>query len=532
MTESPIRLRELLRLASAEPVRWLNAGKGEDSGGDKDAVVSWVSTSLANAQEGDLLLIHGEEFSPELVSQAENRGTAAILILGSEPKEGNKIATEVPLGVIEGEDDIRSLQRKLINTIASQQSSYLESSHRIHTQLTKLAAEGYPIEELAHVILDLSGKGVLIQDKRMNILAGYPALDQHVIWDDITEQLTSIDSLPEPLQDRNRAGQKSLSIQQDISGGIARIVTPISVGEVARGYLSLIGMEGELDSFDQVIAEEGALICALAMARSKAVRETEKKLQGDLLTALLQEDLSPRDAGLWVQTMGLDQTQHHVALQFAWDSPSPPSRRRLETIVNGEVARSGVKVIINPTGSNVICFCQVSPEEPRPTTALTLGKKSLGRAREEYPHAQARCGIGSPAANLNKWQESFRESGQALELACRLGETEPLYFPDLSIYRLLLLIEPHPELDLFKEEVLGSLLSYDGGEELIATLEAYFRNSGNLSKTSEELFVHRNTLSYRMERIAEITGLDLTNPDTALAVQIALRIHRMRDKKR
>ncbi|MGD8455232.1 MAG: helix-turn-helix domain-containing protein [Anaerolineales bacterium] len=525
MTQSPIRLKELLRLALSEPIRWLNAGS------DEEPVVNWVSTSFEDAKGGDLLLIDQEEFSAEFLSRAEEQGISSILILGSDPGDVDKIPTEIPVGIVESEGDIRAVQRILIHTLSDQESSYLESSHRIHMQLTKLAAEGLALEELAHAILDLSGRGVLIQDKRMNVLAGYPAFDQQTIWGDISEQLTSIDRLPEPLQDRNRAGQKSLTIQQNLSGGIARIVTPISVGEVARGYLSLIGMEGELDRFDQVIAEEGALICALAMARTKAVRETEKKLQGDLLTALLQEDLSPRDAGLWVQTMGLDQTQHHTALQFAWDSPTPPSRRRLETIVNGEVARLGAKVIINPTGSNVICFCQVSPEESRPTTALSLGRQSLARANEEYPQAQARCGIGSPAGNLNKWQESFRESGQALALACRLGESEPLYFPDLSVYRLLLLIEPHPELVQFKEEVLGSLLSYDGGEEFIATLEAYFRNNGNLTKTSEELFVHRNTLSYRMERIAEITGLDLSNPDTALAVQIALKIHRMRDKK-
>jgi purine catabolism regulator len=525
MAQSSIRLKELLRLALTEPVRWLNTGD------DKDVLVSWVTTSLENAQEGDLLLIPPENLSSELVSQAEKQGVTAILFPGPEPKDVGNIATQIPLGVIRREDDLRSLQRKLITTLSDQESSFLESSHRIHRQLTKLAAEGYTIEELARVILELSGKGVLIQDKRMNVLAGYPSIDQQAIWDDIIEQLTGIDNLPEPLQDRNRAGQKNLTIQQDISGGMARIVTPISVGEVARGYLSMIGLQGEFDRFDHVIAEESALMCALAMARTKAVRETEKKLQGDLLTALLQEDLSPRDAGLWVQTMGLDQTQHHVALQFAWDSPSPPSRRRLETIVNGEVARLGAKVIINPTGSNVICFCQVSPEALRPTTALALGKQSLARAQEEYPKAQARCGIGSPAADLNKWQESFRESGQALALACRLGESKPLYFPDLSVYRLLLLIEPHPELNLFKEEILGSLLSHEGGEELIATLEAYFRNNGNLSKTSKELFVHRNTLSYRMDRIAEITGLDLANPETALAVQIALRIYRMSDTK-
>jgi purine catabolism regulator len=428
---------------------------------------------------------------------------------------------------VDEEEDIHTIQRKLIKNIVDQRSSYMESGYRIHVRLAKLAAEGLPIDEFARALLELSGRGVLIQDKRMNTLADCPSVNLQSIWNDITEQLGSIESLPSALQDRNRAGQQNPTISQIISGGIARIVTPITVGEVARGYLSLIGTEGELDRFDQVIAEEGALVCAMEMARTKAVRETEKRLQGDLLTALLQEDLSPRDAGLWVQTMGLDQTQNHVAIQFAWDSPSPPSRRRLETIVNGEVVQLGARVIINPTGSNVICFCQTSPNDPRPSPALELGRNSLTRAHLEYPDAHARCGIGSPVADLNQWQESFRESGQALEMAFLLEKDEPLYYPDLSIYRLLLLLEPHAEFKQFKDDILGSLLSYDGGEDLIATLEAYFNNQGNLSKTAEELFIHRNTLSYRMDRITEITGLDFSNPDTALAVQIALRIHHM-----
>jgi purine catabolism regulator len=226
--------------------------------------------------------------------------------------------------------------------------------------------------------------------------------------------------------------------------------------------------------------------------------------------------------------MGLDQTQEHVALHFAWDAPSPPSRRRLETIVNGEVASLGARVIISPAGSNVICFCQVSPGESRPKTALTLGRSVLEHAYNEYPEAKARCGVGTPVPDLNKWHISFREAGQALEMARRLSETKPLYYPDLSVYRLLLLIEHNPELMSFQEEVLGPLLSYEGGNDYIRTLEAFFEQNGNLSRTARSLYIHRNTLSYRMERIAEITGLNLNNPDTSLALQLALRIYRMK----
>ena len=79
----------------------------------------------------------------------------------------------------------------------------------------------------------------------------------------------------------------------------------------------------------------------------------------------------------------------------------------------------------------------------------------------------------------------------------------------------------------FQEETIGPLLAHDGGGEYIHTLEVYFEHNGNLSQTAEALFIHRNTLIYRMDRIAAITGLDMNRPETRLAVQLALHIHRM-----
>jgi purine catabolism regulator len=276
-----------------------------------------------------------------------------------------------------------------------------------------------------------------------------------------------------------------------------------------------------------LVIEQGAQVCAVEMARKKAVREAEKRLKGDLLTALLQDDLSSGDAHLWVQTMGMDLNQAHAALRFAWDTASPPSRRRLETLVNGEIAHQDLKVIVSPMSVEVACFCQVSPDASRPEAALSLARAVLDQAAQEFPDAPARCGVGSPASELSDWRISFRQAGQALEMARRLGNPTPLYFPDLSVYRLLLQIEHNPELMAFQEAILGPLLAYEGGEEFIRTLEAFFNNNGNLSQTAESLFIHRNTLLYRMERIAEISGLDLDNPETRLAVQLALRIHRM-----
>ena len=102
-----------------------------------------------------------------------------------------------------------------------------------------------------------------------------------------------------------------------------------------------------------------------------------------------------------------------------------------------------------------------------------------------------------------------------------------LFRSDLSVYRLLFQIEHNPELIIFQEEMLGSLLAQENSLELLRTLESYFAHNGNISQTAEALFIHRNTLIYRLERISTILNLDLEKPETRLALQLALHIHRM-----
>jgi purine catabolism regulator len=225
--------------------------------------------------------------------------------------------------------------------------------------------------------------------------------------------------------------------------------------------------------------------------------------------------------------MGLDINQAHVAIRFAWDAASPPSLRRLETLVNGEVARQGLKVLVEAFGSEILCMCEVPIPSNRPEAALHLAKSVADMAAQEFPDIPMRSGIGMPAGELRFWRDSFRQAGQALEMSRRLGSQTPRYYPDLSVYRLLVQLEHHPDLHAFREEILGSLLTYEGGGDFIKTLEAYFEHHGNLSQAADALYVHRNTLTYRMERISEITGLDLDFPETRLAIQLALRIHRM-----
>lgn len=526
MSTQASSFQELSRLAFAEPITWLTSGP------TRDDPVNWIAVSINEACTGDVMLLPSDKASSGVLKKAQKKGVAALLMLGKKPSADVILPKDLPIAIISGEHDLLETQRLLLTILINQRAAIHERGARIHAQFSQIEAEGQGLEGLVKAMADICGKGIIVQDKRGRILVECASSALATIWEDIVRKLTPLDSLPEALLDRKRAGSQPTIITQDMPGGLSRLVMPITVGEVARGYLSLIGIAGEFDGLDHLVAEQGARVCAVEMSRAKAVREAEKRLKGDLLTVLLQENLSPRDSQLWAQAVGLDLTQEHVPLRFTWDSPSPPSRRRLETIINGEISRMGLKTIVSPMGVEIVCFCEVAPGASRPEQALEFGQAVITQGNQEYPEAPIRCGVGNPVADLQSWRDSFSQAGQALEMARRFQERKLLYFPDLSVYRLLFQFEHNPELSAFQEEILGPLLAYDGGQELLQTLEVYFEHNGSLTQAAEALFIHRNTLSYRLERISEIAGINLDKPESRLALQLALHIYRMRSGSR
>ena len=525
MMDNPaITLVELLRLSYPQDVYWVSSDVNQYK------TVNWTTTQISELEEGDVLVQEGGDLNQDLIKQLLDLGAAGLVMITDGDTDITLQSPNFPVALIKKAQNVREIQKRLQHVILNQREYLMERSLQIHSDLLKMVAEGQGVSNLIKTLSEFSGRGVVLQNKRLKNLADFPASSLVQIWEDILEHDLGPENLPDEFSDRNQAGEATQILKQELRHDLHRIIKPVTVAGVARGYLSLIDTSSNLDDLDSIVLEQGAQVCALEMSRTKAVREAEKRLKGDLLTALLQENITPGDANLWVESMGLDLGMSHVAIRFSWDDPSPPSMRRLETLVNGEVSRTEDKVIVEELGVEIVCICQVDPNKVRPNQAIDLANAVSAKAAEEFPEIQMRCGIGGVAEDLKFWRDSFHQAGQALTMAARLNESKPLFFPDLSVYRLLLLLEHHPELRKFTNEILGNLISYEGSAELIKTLNAYFDHNGVLSQAAEALFIHRNTLIYRMERIAEISGLDLEDAETRLAVQLALRIHRMISK--
>lgn len=151
------------------------------------------------------------------------------------------------------------------------------------------------------------------------------------------------------------------------------------------------------------------------------------------------------------------------------------------------------------------------------------------RGRLLSPGIQVRAGIGRFHDKLGNLSRSFAEAEKTVQIGAQLFREDCLFFADLGIFRILFQGEVHEEIESFFHETLDPLLLYDKkkGTELVRTLESYFQNNGNINKTSEDLFTHYNTILYRLERIREITGKELTNANDRLNLELALKVRRI-----
>jgi len=141
---------------------------------------------------------------------------------------------------------------------------------------------------------------------------------------------------------------------------------------------------------------------------------------------------------------------------------------------------------------------------------------------EFYTHCTV--GIGTVVSSIKDLARSFKEAQVALEVG-KVFDTEKsiISYNNLGIARLIYQL-PTTLCDMFLKEVFkrGSIDSLD--HETLFTIQRFFENNLNVSETSRKLFVHRNTLVYRLEKIKKITGLDLREFEDAIIFKVALMV--------
>lgn len=540
-TAGDINIGDLLRLALPLDTTVIGGGA------DPRRYVNWVAvvSDWANLEEqvepNDLVLIPARlqgqltaKTADELLRPLAELPAAALLCFDGVADDLRPVLDELHLTVLVAPagSTPRETHEAVALLLLDRQTATSERAMQLYRQLSTMSREGLGLEAMTEVMSKLTGNIVAVQDKRLEIQAISWPSNTSVDHDELVAALQQREALPPVLRNRKAAARARQSVWQMVLPieNLGRLISPIISGDRARGYLSVIGPAGELDMLDSLTVEHGAAACALEMAKAKAVSEAKKALRGDFLEGLLAGTLPTKETERLEGRLDHNTREPHAVIVIGWLTPDI-SLRRLETSVHWVLSNHPRPALVHIYGNNHLVIFQALKNVEDMDSAHQLGRRIHEQIEAEFPGALLIGGVSGPARALADWPDAYHQAVQAMQLGQRLKLTNQLVeFTSLGIYRLLYGLENQPDVRRFAEDIMRPLAEYDEQNRgsLVKTVEAYFNHHGNISQTAESLFVHRNTLLYRMERIQELTHLQLDQANMRLALHLALKLWQLR----
>ena len=271
-------------------------------------------------------------------------------------------------------------------------------------------------------------------------------------------------------------------------------------------------------SGDDEIAKGFCQMAFIALNDAKTFYE-EKHDRGTFVKNIIMDNILPGDIYIRAKE-----------LHFATDAPRAVFLIR--QVGHGDVATVDVLTgmfpdkmqdfVLSVNETDVAVIKQISGS----VTAEDLEKiaVSMEETLKNELRIKTIIGIGTVAERLRELADSYKEAQTAIEVG-KVFDTEKsiMHYENLGIGRLIYQL-PTTLCEIFLKEVFkkNSLDSLD--QETLFTINKFFENSLNVSETSRKLFVHRNTLVYRLEKIRKLTGLDLRQFDHAIVFRVALMV--------
>lgn len=428
------------------------------------------------------------------------------------------------------------VERAVIRLIVDRAGYIAQRSSELQRELNQLALDGVGLDRIAAHIHEFALQPIVLL-KEDGTIASAAGLEAHP--DPIRHAILA--SLPNIMTLRSwvvtQPGAKSgravgvLSLVNGLAGAKEgapyreAVVTPIVANESTRGYCLVLrttaGYAQEISAVEEIAAVQGAAAAALEWAKQNAIGIAEERMRATFLDELLASEIADEQA--WIQrgaSLAYDLTRPHAAWLIEvkgvpnWPQPL---LRYVESL--------GIHVPYSRREEGHILFWPI--DNPKSARELkVVANDFVTRLLHKHPQAQVVIGIARPGVGPAKWVQSLQQARESWRLGKEWKGAPITYFGDLGLYQLLTVLGANPEAARFYRKTLGRLIAHDDNKhaELVETLEAFFACHGNLSQTANRLHIHRNTLTYRLERIAAITQLDLDDPDARFSLQLALKL--------
>jgi len=518
-------IRDLdIRLVAGEagldrPVRWVHISELADP-------TPWLSG-------GELLLTTGMNLGDPETQRAYVERLAAHDLAGlglgvgfaheltPEPLQDAAAELDFPLFEVPYEVPFIALTEKAFSHLVNEQYAVLQRALSAHERLEKIVLSEQGLEGVTAALASLIGGTAIVYDARGQALArsdgGMPLAP------------AVLEATGAEVRERARAGaRRGYAPSGELHGRalalpVARTPGGNGEGPAPQAWLVAVKDRGGLGEFDRLVLHQAVTVVALELLRRRVADDTERRLAGDVLSAMVSGELAGAELARRLEPFGLRDRVGVLVL-------TPPRA------VKGQVEQGLSTALRDEVPGGLAAgtgrfSCALLPLERGESDEdlFALAERVRARASREAG-VELPAGAGRPVAAA-ELRRTFHEARCALEAQALSGEANGdaprllATFRDLGSFQLLLSLQDDDALRLFCDSILAPIEDGEGayGGELMRSLEAFIECNGQWERAARQLYCHRHTLRYRIRRVEELTGRSLDSARDRIDFWLALR---------
>ena len=509
-------------------------------------IIEWVS-------EGEFLITTAYSIKDninillELIPKLNIKGVAGLGIkvgryVSELPKDIIDLANELGFPIIEvpfsvSHTDVIS---GILTEVINDQMNMLIKINGFNREVMNIMMKGGSLKEIAGKLYENIGNSLAIYENMSDSFEIICNEDDRNIIDNIIYEHISLKHIEESNYDE--VGNYKVHKDKIRETIVERVSIPIVIESVEYGCIFIWLDKKDLTPLDNMLIESYVHIIALDFVKKLSLYNMESNYKLEFFDDLLSDSENRQKRAIergktfdfyknLKYTVIVILLKDMYSLNKLVSNKGSLSQGTISDLlfITGRIAKLHGERIVYVDKSDRILILYGSERSKDAQTikseVINFCHKILEETLKKFDENKLTIGIGRSYEGAEELYKSYGQAKLIVENLCKTNMRNIKHYDDLGLYRILAFEGLQDELIEFCSDTIKPLIEYDkiNNSELIKTLKIYFECDGNMKKISEKMYMHYNTIIYRVQQIKDITGLDIENGDSRLNLEIALK---------